>query len=92
MRFGVHDRFVNAGSPRSEAGDFHEIAGAGGMQRGPADLGEFVAEVFDVFRFDFGAHGFFRYMRSGLEPRSMLITIASIRNGDIGRAQGKSLK
>jgi hypothetical protein len=54
LRFGVHDRFVDLGGFGSEAGDAHEVTFASGGERGLADLGEFVAEAFDLFRSDLG--------------------------------------
>ena len=54
LGFGVHDRFVDLGGFGSEAGDAHEITFAGGGEGGLADLGEFVAEAFDLFRSDLG--------------------------------------
>ena len=54
MGFGVHDRFVDLGGFRSEAGDAHEVTVASGGQGGLADLGKFGAKALNLFRSDLG--------------------------------------
>lgn len=52
LGFGVHDRFVDLGGFGGEAGDAHEIAFATGGEGSLADLGEFLAEAFNLFGSD----------------------------------------
>jgi len=56
LALGVHDRFVDLGGLRGEAGDAHEVVIATGVEGGLTDLSQIVAEVFDQGWSDFGFH------------------------------------